>query len=183
MSSRAVDRNNRVESQIPRIFNNYIKECNAGQWLKFIRILGLSEHDIQNHRMGNDMYEWKYRMLERWKMVVGNRTDVQYEAYLREALDEVDSRTPSRSQYDYQTLNENRRFAQVAYNFIDRHSANFLPIMNEKLHEYDIRHLKDEYHDNNLEMMYQMILKLKKSQRMGDAEMENFLSQDFNRSV
>nr|XP_002129138.1 uncharacterized protein LOC100179982 [Ciona intestinalis]XP_026690772.1 uncharacterized protein LOC100179982 [Ciona intestinalis] len=183
MSSNTVDRNNRVESQIPRIFNKYIKECNAGQWLKFIRILGLSEHDIQNHRMGNDMYEWKYRMLDRWKMVVGNRTDVQYEAYLKEALDEIDLRTPSNLQYDYSTLNQNKRFAQVAYNFIDRHSSNFLSIMNEQLHEYDIRHLKDEHHDNNLEMMYQMILKLQKSQRMSNEEMENFFSQNHNRSV
>uniref|UniRef100_H2ZF48 Death domain-containing protein n=1 Tax=Ciona savignyi TaxID=51511 RepID=H2ZF48_CIOSA len=139
----------RVESNIPAIFSKYIRDCNPLLWLKFVRLLGVSNNDIASLISAGDRFgdhEMKYRMLEKWKSIVGLKRDDEYSYYLKKTLDEVNTRNPHDIIYDYHRLNDNIRFARAAYKFIDKHSSVWTQVMHRLLHEADIKNITDMYH-------------------------------------
>ena len=63
----------REESRLADIFYFFIDKIRHDEWLKFIRVLGLKENEIQNEIGGKQLtQETKYKLLKRWKMFIGN---------------------------------------------------------------------------------------------------------------
>ena len=61
-----------MESHLPSLFYHYIDLISDDLWMKFVRLLGLSEPDIQSASNKHSGYqEKKYQTLTRWKMYLG----------------------------------------------------------------------------------------------------------------
>ncbi|CAK8691395.1 unnamed protein product [Clavelina lepadiformis] len=152
---------NRVESRLSDIFYFFIDNIRHDEWLKFIRVLGLKENEIQNEIGGKQLtQETKYKLLKRWKMFIGHKTDNEYEAMLQAAKAELDRGLKHRNRCPTKMM-QDCKLARTIYSFIKRYGkTEFLRLARIMVTDDSaVDNIKDQYDDNTEEMKYQIVLK------------------------